>query len=134
MISTAQLYAFNPNVSAQPGATPPAGSLVAQAVAAGGTACGWVYDSGNQSIQFALATPGPKALASLKEKAAADSTPTSAYGDGPNVAGFFHVTGSRGEVQVFTTGHWLVGLSSTFFEPGDAEQLVHDILANLHLG
>jgi hypothetical protein len=131
MLTATQLYAFNPNLSPSPHFTA-TGSLLTVAVAEGGTACGWLYESSNDTVQFAVAAPPSARLTSL-EQSAATGKPTAAYG-GAGVKGYFTRAGGHGEVQVFAHGHWIVGQSTTFFEPGDAEQLVKDILGNLGLG
>ena len=62
-------------------------------------------------------------------------TPVPTYGTPPDVEGFFLTrAGSSGEAQVFHGPYWIVIDSAALFEPGDAQQLVAAVLANLPAG
>ncbi|KQV05252.1 hypothetical protein [Leifsonia sp. Root112D2] len=131
VITPQQLYTYNSNVGANPSYTATEGSLEARAVAAKGVACGWLNQSSNETMQFAVAKPTPALLNERADAAVTSSTPVPTYGAPPSVEGYFSVAGNKGEVQVFTNGYWIVGTSSWFLEPGDAATLVANIIANL---
>ncbi|MGX5696570.1 iron ABC transporter ATP-binding protein [Agromyces soli] len=131
LITPEQIYAFNPNFGADPGFEPGADD-VKQAVADGGTACGWVNQTSGDVIEVGVATPAPALLAERNNTAALGSSAVPTYGTPPAVTGYFSVSGGRGEAQVFTDGGvWIVVESNAFFEPGDAQQLVDAVLGNL---
>jgi len=133
VITDTQLYAYNPNVSAISGFTPSA-DLVRQAAAQKGRTCGWVNQTSGEKIEFGVARPAAPVLTDLKDQAASIGTATPAYGNYPKVEGYFARVGKTGRVEVFTGGYWIVGSSTVFFEPGDAAQLVQDIMQNLKVG
>lgn len=133
MLTDKQLYAYNPNVSADPDYAP-ADDLTKAAKSQKGTACGWLYQSSNEKVEMAVARPATSVLSDLKDAAAASSRATPAYGNYPTVEGYFARSGKTGRVQVFVGGYWIVGSSMVFFEPGDAAQLVQDIMDNLKVG
>lgn len=131
MITPQQLYTYNSNVGVNPDYTPTEGTLEARAVVAKGVACGWLNQSSNETMQFAVTKPTPAMLNERADAAVTSSTPVPTYGAPPAVEGYFSVKGNSGEVQVFTNGYWIVGTSSWFLEPGDAATLVANIIANL---
>ncbi len=64
-------------------------------------------------------------------RAAVDSNAVPTYGTPPAVEGFFRQSGGVGQAQVFSDGYWIVIESPVLFEPGDAQGLVADVLANV---
>ena len=134
LLTPEQLYSFNPNVGADPGYKPKRGSLVAKVASRKGTACGWLNQTSNETVEFAVARPAASELTDMKDAAISTSHAVPTYGVPPEVEGYFAPGGDAGVVQVFSKGYWIVGSSSTFLEPGDPAELVADILANLPAG
>jgi hypothetical protein len=130
LLTLDQLYAFNPNVSADPGYTPSSASITA-VVDEGGTACGYVNQTSGEVIEVAVATPTASVLEAMAGAAAETSTPVPTYGTPPEVEGYFMQSGNTGRVQVFRGPYWIVMESALLFEPGDAEPLVSAVLGNL---
>ena len=130
LLTPDQVYEFNPNFGADPGYEAAAAG-VAAVVDEAGTACGWLNQTSGEVIEIGVATPPPAALESRKNEAALGSNPVPTYGTPPAVDGYFSQVGAAGEAQVFTGPYWIVLDSPAFFEPGDAQQLVTAVLANL---
>lgn len=131
LITSEQLYAYNPNFGVAPDYSPES-AVVAAAVEDGGTACGWSNQTSGELIEVAVAKPTPTMLEERKSQAALGSQAVPTYGTPPAVEGFFKKSGELGVAQVFTeSGVWLVIESTALFEPGDAQQLVEAALGNL---
>lgn len=134
LLTPQQLYSFNPNVGADPGYKPKSGSLVAKVAGRKGTACGWLNQTSNETVEFAIARPAASEVTDLKDAAISTSHAVPTYGVPPEVEGYFQPGDDAGVVQVFSRGYWIVGSSPTFLEPGDPAELVADILGNLPAG
>jgi hypothetical protein len=130
LLTIDQLYAFNPNFSVDPGYAP-GGGAVAEVVAQGGTACGYINQSSGEVIAIAVATPTAAALEERGNAAASTSTAVPTYGTPPDAEGYFTQAGGQGQAQVFAGPYWIVLESPVLFEPGDAQQLVADVRGNL---
>lgn len=131
ILSAEDVYAYNPNMSAVAAPTPSEGSLAAEAASLEGTVCRWSNDTSNVAIDVAVAIPGETEFTDLEDAAEADATPADAFGNTPEVQGYFDVEGSVGTAQVFAAGRWIVLSSPMFVEAADVEPLVTSILANL---
>lgn len=132
LLTTDDIYEFNPNVGTAPGYTPTPDTVVAAAAAADGLACGYLNQTSGELIEIAVAQPAESDLVTLKQSAAATMTAVPTYGTPPAVDGFFTQSQDIGTVQVFTeSGYWLVARSSAFFEPGDAVKLIEPALQHL---
>ncbi|KRC58494.1 hypothetical protein ASE14_18085 [Agromyces sp. Root81] len=130
LLTPDQLYAFNPNFGTAPDFQPKGGDIVA-VVDEAGTACGWLNQTSGEIIEIAVATPPAATLLAHQNAAAMGSTPVPTYGTPPEVEGYFSQANGTGEAQVFSGPYWIVIESSALFEPGDAGQLVADVLGNL---
>ncbi|MFE5672525.1 iron ABC transporter ATP-binding protein [Agromyces sp. NPDC056523] len=130
MLTADQLYAFNPNFGTAPGYEPSDGA-VSEVVDAEGTACGWSNQTSGELIEIGVATLPPGAFDLRVGQAAMSSNPVPTYGTPPDVEGFFLLSGGVGQAQVFTGERWIVVESEVLVEPGDAQQLVASVLANL---
>ncbi|WP_157487891.1 MULTISPECIES: iron ABC transporter ATP-binding protein [unclassified Leifsonia] len=132
LLTTDDVYAFNPNVGAAPDYTPTVDSVVADVAADNGLACGWTNQSSGELIEVAVAQPDPDQLVTLKQNAAATMNAVPTYGTPPAVDGFFSQSQDTGTVQVFTeAGYWLVARSTAFFEPGDAVGIITPAMSHL---
>lgn len=130
LLTNEQMYAFNPNFGTDPGYSPSGARVVAVADEAG-TACGWLNQTSGDVIEVGVATLPPEALEQRKNEAALGSNVVPTYGTPPEIEGYFRQVGGSGEVQVFRGTYWIVIDSAALFEPGDAQQLVSDVLGNL---
>jgi hypothetical protein len=124
------VYAFNPNVGTAPGYQP-AGRAARTAMSHQGVACGWLNQTSDELIEVSIVQPNGPLKTQLTDAAIADSKPVSTYGTPPAVNGFFTTTGGAGEAQVFTDKYWVTVNSVSFFEPGDAQQLVAAVISHL---
>ncbi len=129
LLTPDDLYSFNPNVGTDDALTPEPGSLAAAAVADNGIACGYLHQTSNETMMFALSQPSPEQLTLALNAAATSSSAVPTYGAPPAVTGFFNA--EKDEVQVFTPTYWLVATSTMFYEPGDADILVQAALSHL---
>lgn len=130
LLTADQVYAFNPNFGTAPGYEPE-GRGIEQVVEAQGTACGWSNQTSGEVIEVGVARLPERAFELQVGQAAMSSNAVPTYGTPPDVEGFFLLSGGVGQAQVFTGDHWVVVESEALFEPGDAQQLVASILANL---
>jgi hypothetical protein len=131
LLTPDQLYAFNPNVGAAPDYEPAAASVVTAVEDDEGTGCGYLNQTSGELIEIAVATPTEQAGETRRNDAALTSKPVPTFGTPPDVEGYFLHAGGAGEAQVFHGPYWVVIDSTALFEPGDAEQLVSAVLANL---
>ena len=131
LLTPDQVYAFNPNFGTAPDFEPSGEHVVAVVDDESGTACGWMNQTSGEIIEVGVATPTPDALLAHQSDAAMASTPVPTYGTPPEVEGYFTQAAGSGEVQVFSGPYWIVIRSAALFEPGDAGQLVADVLGNL---
>jgi hypothetical protein len=130
LVTIEQMYGFNPNFGNDPGFSPSGAGIVA-VVDEEGTACGWLNQTSGDVIEIGVAMLPPGALEQRKNEAALGSHPVPTYGTPPEIDGYFIQAGGGGEAQVFRGPYWIVIDSEALFEPGDAQQLVSAVLANL---
>lgn len=130
VVTADQLYAFNPNYGVDPGYAPKAGSLEKKIADWKGVACAWKNQTSGDVVQIAVAKPPASQLEGLKNQAITDAKPVPTYGTPPTVEGYFKA-GDAGQVQIFRGGYWIVAESVAFFEPGDAAQLMENVLGNV---
>jgi hypothetical protein len=130
VVTPDQLYAFNPNYGVDPGYAPKAGSLEKKIADWQGVACSWKNQTSGDVIQVAVAKPPASQLEGLKNAAITASHPVPTYGVPPQVEGYF-APGEAGQVQIFRGSYWIVAESPAFQEPGDAAQLMENVLANV---
>jgi hypothetical protein len=131
LLTPDQLYAFNPNFGADAAYTASARTVVVAVEQHEGTSCGYLNQTSGEVIEIAVATPTEAAGTTLANEAASTSTAVPTYGTPPEVSGYFARSGEHGQVQVFSGPYWVVIDSTAIFEPGDAQTLVADVLANL---
>lgn len=131
LITSEQLYEFNPNFGAAPDHEPSGEHIVTAVETDAGTACGYLNQTSGEVIEVAVATPNATASEERRNDAATTSKPVPTYGTPPEVEGYFVQSGGSGEAQVFSGPYWIVVDSDALFEPGDAQQLVASVLANL---
>ncbi|WP_400993804.1 iron ABC transporter ATP-binding protein [Agromyces sp. GXQ0307] len=130
ILTAEQVYEFNPNYGTAPDYSPTA-ATVSDVVAASGTACGWSNQTSGDIIEVGVATLPEHAYELQVGDAAMRSNPVPTYGTPPEVEGFFRQSGGVGQAQVFSNGYWIVIESPVLFEPGDAQGLVADVIANV---
>lgn len=131
LLTADQLYAFNPNVGADPGYQSSGGDITTLVEEDAGTACGYLNQTSGEVIEVGVATPTTAAGEERRNQAALSSNAVPTYGTPPDVEGYFTQSGGTGEAQVFHGPYWIVVASPDLFEPGDAQQLVASVLANL---
>lgn len=127
LVSLDAMYAFNPNFSLIEAWQPAPGSPAAQAEADQGVTCRWQHNSTGETIDLSVASYDRGTLERLANSTYDASTMVPTFG----YEGYFRTVGGVGEAVVFTDRYWVVLQSTYFFEPGDAEELVADLLAAL---
>lgn len=127
LITPAVMYAFDPNLSPFGAVTPDAGTVAADAVAAGGIACRWVHGTTGQTLDLAVAHLSASASTALKNDLVTSSNSVPTYG----VEGYFRVVGGAGEAQAFPDPYWVSIVSVEFAEPGDATPLMDAVISAL---
>lgn len=131
LVTAEQLYEFNPNFGVAPDYEPSAEHIVTAVETDAGTACGYLNQTSGELIEIAVATPTTSVSEQRRNDAATTSTAVPTYGTPPDVEGYFVQAGGTGEAQIFHGPYWIVVDSTALFEPGDAAQLVADVLGNL---
>jgi hypothetical protein len=126
LLTDAEVFDFNNNFAFDPEYVPKAGSLAAEAVTLGGTACGWLNLSGGDYIEIAVATPDTATLTSLNDTASA-GTPI----DGLGESGYFTPNGDYGQLQAFTGQYWVAAQSLYFGEAIETNTLVVQAISQL---
>ena len=131
LITSDQLSAVVPKITAASGFTPAKGSDAAKAVAYAGVACGFTNVSTGHTVALSVARPAADDLTALNNGAITSSKVVPTYGVPPKVMGYFNVDASGGVAQAFSSGYWIVAESKDYLEPGDAGQVIADVLSNL---
>jgi hypothetical protein len=121
------VYAFNPNLALLGDWTPDAGSAAADAVAAGGVACRWVFESGGGTMDISVARLAEERILGLKNEAFSSSQMVPTYGE----EAYFEVEGGVGTAIVFQGRFWMVVSSEAFAEPGEPTDIIESALAAL---
>jgi hypothetical protein len=127
LLTSAQIYAYNPNFVSDNTYVPQAGSIPAKIGANGGTTCGWLNETSGSFVEVAIATPLPADLAAAKS-AASSGAPISANGE----QGFFAVKNGVGSAQFFFGTFWL-DVSSKDFEVASDAQAIYPIVVQNQL-
>ena len=122
LITLAELYEFNPNVSPIVDFSAESGSDAAKAVAAQGIACGFVNQTSGEITVVSASKPGDAALGELRSELAA-AAPAPELG-----AEAWFTTGTAHVIH----GEYLVTAASEFFyTAADAQPLVAAALGHL---
>jgi hypothetical protein len=124
LVSADVMYNFNPNFGLLDSWTPEAGTAAAEAVDLSGVACRWQNGTSNETIDLSVAHLSDTDLEALKNEAVGESTMVPTYGE----EAYFSVVDGVGTAIVFEGPYWLVAASTSFFEPGDASEIVHSAL------
>ena len=125
LLTSNQVYAYNPNYVVDSAFTPKPGSVSAAIATNSGQTCGWINETSGSVIEVAVATPTPSALAAAKS-AASTGTPISTAGE----HGFFAIRNGVGSAQFFFGSLWLAVSSTDFIAVADAEALYPTIVQN----
>lgn len=131
LISIEALYDFNPNYSYDASATPTTGSLGEKALQKSGVFCRYLNLSNGSQIDVSVAQIPVASSADWNKKVEETSRPTDAYGNSPEVLGFFARSNNEGVAQAIQGTKWVAITSSTFFEAGDAAALMSQVLHSL---
>jgi hypothetical protein len=124
LLTSAQVYAFNPNFVTDSAYAPKTGTVAASIQAALGQTCGWVNETSGVELEVAVAAPGATALAAAKS-AASSGTPISTNGQ----QGYFAVQNGVGSAQFFIGTLWL-DVSSQFFTVADDAAPVYSVVVH----
>ena len=116
LVSLDTMYGFDPNFAYDDSFTPASGSLAAAAVASGGIACGWIRETGGDTIVISASRPAAAELES--RRAAAVDAP-------------FSLDGESGVVQVVEGDAWITATSAYFSSSADAAPLIDSVVAAL---
>jgi hypothetical protein len=131
VLTTDQLAAIVPPLTPATGFTPAKGSDAAKAAGFAGVACGYTNAASGNTVAVSVARPAAADLTALKNHAITSSHVVPTYGVPPKVMGYFTADGSLGVAQAFESGYWIVAASKDYIEPGDASQVIADVLANI---
>ena len=120
LVSGEAMYEFDPNFGLVGPVEPAAGTVGAEAAAAGGMTCRWVHETSGIALDISVAELTPTASTARKNDLVQSSNSVPTYG----VEGYFRVVGDAGEAQAFPDPYWVSIVSPTLFEPGDATPLM----------
>ena len=127
LVSAQAMLDYNANFTLLDSYSPAAGSLAAEIVRQNGLACAWVNGSNGSLIEVAVANLPEPHLTTVANELVTTSNSVPTYG----VEGYFTAAGGVGTAQAISSPYWLVAVSPTFFEPGDAQPIVAAALAGL---
>lgn len=127
LVSPDTIYAYNPNFGLLSDYEPRAGSAGESALKYSGVACRWQNQTSGENIDVSVAQLDDATLTALKNSAFEDSAMVPTYGE----EAYFTVTDGVGIAQVFQGEYWIIAESPTFFEPGDATEIVDSVIAAL---
>ncbi|WP_162924907.1 iron ABC transporter ATP-binding protein [Mycetocola zhujimingii] len=130
LVSADDIYNYNPNFTLVEDAAPNPDTKPGQIAGMNGLTCQWVHNTSKDTVDIAVAKLSDDELTALKNLAITESTPVPTYG-APPIEGYFTVIDSQGEAQIFTGSYWIAARSTTFFEPGDVEELAEAVMQNL---
>ena len=116
LVSLDTMYGFDPNFAYDDSFSPASGSLAAAAVASGGIACGWIRETGGDTIVISASRP---AAAELESRRAAA------------VAAPFSLDDESGVVQIVEGDAWITATSAYFSSSADAAPLIDSVVAAL---
>lgn len=128
ILTLQNVYDYNPNYGANPTFRVP--DQITPLTKIGGVACGWVNQTSGDTFAVGIAKPDAATKTQAANQAATSYKAVPTYGN-PPIEGFFGVESGVGVATVFANGYWIVVTSSTFIEPGDAAELVENVLANV---
>ena len=114
------MYSFDPNFALLGAIEASAGSIGAEAAAAGGMTCRWVHETSGITLDVSVAQLTPAAATARKNDLVQSSNSVPTYG----VEAYFQVVGDAGEAQAFPDPYWVSMVSPALFEPGDATPLM----------
>jgi len=123
LITPAQMYAYDPNLSGLVPWTPAAGTPGARALQLNGVACQWMRESGNVSMYVSVANITDRGTLAQLQTAAQGGTPVAGLGDAAYYA--------NNQLQVFRGGYWIVFQYAWSTEGADFFPLPQDVLAAL---
>ncbi|MBX3309180.1 MAG: hypothetical protein KF739_01950 [Cryobacterium sp.] len=125
VVDAQTMYDFNPNFGLLSSFEPASNTLSARAVQDKGTVCRWMNQTSRITIDIAISSPGPTALAAAKDAAKAGSA-VSGIGD----EAYFSVSGGIGTLQAFSGQFWVSAASPAFASSADAATLVKSAVAS----
>lgn len=114
------MYGFDPNFALVGPVDASAGTVAAEAAAAGGMTCRWVHETSGIALDVSVAQLSPAAATARKNALVQSSNSVPTYG----VEAYFQVVGDTGEAQAFPDPYWVSIVSPALFEPGDATPLM----------
>lgn len=127
VVSAQTMYDFNPNFGLLAKFSPEAGTVTAQAAADQGTVCRWMNQTSGDTIDVAIAQPGPNALAAAKTTASSGDS-VSGLGDDA----YFSHSGQVGVIQVFDGPYWITATSVYFASARDAKTIITSAVNAAH--
>jgi hypothetical protein len=125
ILTATQVYAYNPNVVADIGYSPKAGTLAASMKATGALACGWVNETSRVELEVTVTIGTAPELTAAKAAAAKGA---SVHTDSADLA-YFAASGGVGTAQLFQGSYW-VAVSSADFGTSDDASAVYDVVMN----
>ncbi|MGL4339370.1 MAG: arginyl-tRNA synthetase [Rhodoglobus sp.] len=120
LITTQDMYDYNPNFGLITDFAPEKGTLAAQAVAASGLACRWMNQTSGETIDISVAQLDTISNQERKAALAAGTTAVSTFG--PD--GYFKQGDRASTAQLFQGEYWLTATSAAFVVPEDALPIV----------
>ena len=136
ILSADALYSLKggQNYEQNPDFAPKAGTTAAAIAGLKGVTCGYVNQTSGETFTIAVAQITPESMPTLKDHLLNKLTTSSfvpSYSPSKSVDGYFAVSRGVGEAQVATSAYWIAIASDTFSEPGEVEEVVHDVEKSL---
>ena len=124
VISTENLYLFNPNFSYEPDANPKTGSIGEFAKTSNGVFCSYINLSSGDRIEISVQNSSTSETIFLQDELKKGYLATDTYGTGPNILGYFARNKEIGTALIITPMQLISVSSSIFTSPEDPIKLV----------
>ncbi|MGV8969481.1 MAG: hypothetical protein ACOH1J_03435 [Microbacteriaceae bacterium] len=127
LVSPQTIYDLNPNFGLDPTQVPPAGSQGATIAGYQGLTCIWINETSGEKLTVAAAQLPAEVLTGIGNNLVETSNSVPTYG----VEGYFQLVGEAGEAEAIAGSFWVVAVSTSFYEPGDAAPIMAAALSGL---
>lgn len=125
VLTPAELYEFNPNVSSDP--SPVLSDDASRAVGYGGVSCSWVNLTSQERFAISLVQVTDGSLADLRNQLEARAPGAGLSG----IDGYFRLTNGRGILDVLSGPYWITIESAAFLSAADVEPLAVLAIGNV---
>lgn len=96
-----------------------------------GITCEYLSQSDGAPIQLSLVKIHGEGISQVKTDLSSTGKKTTAYGQEPEVSGYFTTNGDNGTIDVLVGNYWLSASSIAFSAPEDAAKFLTPVISKL---